>query len=35
MLTYTKLKEQPTSFLAATGLTVVVFEELLPAYQAA
>jgi hypothetical protein len=35
MLTYTKLKEQPTSFLAATGLTVVEFEELLPAYQAA
>jgi len=35
MITYTRLKEQPTSFLAATGLTVAEFEELLPAYQAA
>jgi hypothetical protein len=35
MLTYTGLKDHPTNFLAATGLTVAEFERLLPAYQAA
>lgn len=35
MLTYTGLKDHPTNFLAATGLTVAEFEQLLPAYQAA
>lgn len=35
MLTYTDLKDHPTNFLAATGLTVAEFEQLLPAYQAA
>jgi hypothetical protein len=35
MLTYTGLKDHPSNFLAATGLTVAEFEQLLPAYQAA
>jgi len=35
MLTYTGLKDHSISFLAATGLTVAEFEQLLPAYQAA
>jgi DDE superfamily endonuclease/Helix-turn-helix of DDE superfamily endonuclease len=35
MLTYTGLKDHPTEFLAATGLTVAEFEQLLPAYQEA
>lgn len=32
MLTYTKLKDNDTEFLAATGLTVAEFEQLLPAF---
>jgi hypothetical protein len=35
MLTYTGLKDHPTNFLAATGLTVAEFEQLLPAYRVA
>lgn len=35
MITYTTLKDRPSSFLAATGLTVVEFEHLLPAFQRA
>lgn len=33
MITYATLKNRPSSFLAATGLTVVEFERLLPAFQ--
>ena len=35
MLTYQQLKDQPRDFLAATGLMVAEFEQLLPAYQTA
>jgi Helix-turn-helix of DDE superfamily endonuclease/DDE superfamily endonuclease len=35
MLTYAKLKDRPTSFLAATGLSVAEFERLLPAFKRA
>lgn len=35
MLTYPTLKNRPSSFLAATGLTVVEFDRLLPAFQRA
>jgi len=35
MLTYQQLKEQPRELLAATGLMVAEFEQLLPAYQTA
>lgn len=35
MLTYQQLKEQPRDFLAATGLMIAEFEQLLPAYQTA
>jgi hypothetical protein len=33
MLSYDKLKDKPREFLAATGLTLVEFERLLPAFQ--
>ena len=33
MLTYNKLKERPKEFLAATGLTVDEFEQLLPFFE--
>jgi hypothetical protein len=35
MLNYNKLKNRPRDFLAATGLTLAEFEQLLPAFQAA
>lgn len=35
MLTYQQLKDHPRDFLAATGLMVAEFEQLLPAYQTA
>lgn len=35
MLTYEELKDRPRDFLAATGLTLAEFAELLPAYQTA
>jgi DDE superfamily endonuclease/Helix-turn-helix of DDE superfamily endonuclease len=35
MLSYDKLKDKPREFLAATGLTLVEFERLLPAFQVA
>jgi hypothetical protein len=35
MLNYNKLQNRPREFLAATGLTRVEFEQLLPAFQAA
>jgi hypothetical protein len=35
MLTYIKLKDRPRDFLAATGLTLTEFAQLLPAFQAA
>jgi hypothetical protein len=35
MLTYIKLKDRPRDFLAATGLALTEFAQLLPAFQAA
>ena len=35
MLSYTKLKARPRDFLAATGLTLDEFQQLLPAFQGA
>jgi len=35
MLSYNKLQNRPREFLAATGLTLAEFEQLLPAFQAA
>lgn len=35
MLTYITLKDRPRDFLAATGLTLLEFAQLLPAFQAA
>ena len=35
MLTYETLKNRPATFLAATGLTVAEFDQLLPAFQSA
>jgi hypothetical protein len=35
MLNYNKLQNRPREFLAATGLTLTEFEQLLPAFQAA
>jgi hypothetical protein len=35
MLTYIELKDRPRDFLAATGLTLTEFSQLLPAFQAA
>jgi hypothetical protein len=35
MLTYSTLKNRPTTFLAATGLTVAEFDRLLAAFQSA
>jgi hypothetical protein len=35
MLNYNKLQNRPREFLAATGLTRLEFEQLLPAFQAA
>jgi len=35
MLSYNKLKDRPRDFLAATGLTLDEFQQLLPALQSA
>jgi hypothetical protein len=35
MLSYNKLKDRPRNFLAATGLTLDEFQQLLPAFQGA
>jgi hypothetical protein len=35
MLSYNKLKDHPRDFLAATGLTLDEFQQLLPAFQRA
>src|SRR6266487_1918797 len=35
MLTYIELKDRPRDFLAATGLTLTEFSQLLPEFQAA
>ena len=35
MITYSTLKNRPTAFVAATGLTVAEFNQLLPAFQSA
>src|SRR5712691_6412114 len=35
MLSYNTLKERPRDFLAATGLTLAEFQQLLPAFQGA
>jgi hypothetical protein len=35
MLSYNKLKDRPRDFLAATGLTLDEFQQLLPAFQGA
>jgi hypothetical protein len=35
MLSYIKLEDRPRDFLAATGLTLIEFAQLLPAFQTA